>query len=237
MEAGERDRAVVLLSGGMDSATAMAEAAAAGLALYALTFRYGQRHEVEVEAARQVALAFGAREHRVIALDPRAFRGSALTGDGPVPGSASGSAARAPGIPATYVPARNTIFLAYALGWAEILDAGHLYLGVTAVDYSGYPDCRPEYIEAFRALARLATKQAVEGRPVEIHAPLLHLKKEEIIRRGLALRVNYAITHSCYDPGEAGLACGFCDACRLRREGFARAGVPDPTRYRAEAAR
>jgi len=219
------ERAVVLLSGGIDSATALAEAAAASHDLYALTFRYGQRHEVEVAAAARLAAAFRVKEHRVLALDPAAFGGSSLTGAGPIPRSP------AAGIPSTYVPARNTIFLAYALGWAETLTARHIYLGITAVDYSGYPDCRPEYLEAFRRLAALATREAVEGRPVAIHAPLLRLGKADIIRRGTALGVDYALTHSCYDPDEAGRACGRCDACRHRRRGFTEAEIADPTRY------
>jgi len=225
-----KEKAVILLSGGIDSATALAEAGAAGHELYALTFRYGQRHAVEVSAAERVARAAGTREHRVLDLDPRAFQGSVLTGEGAIPDQP------ATGIPPTYVPARNTIFLSYALGWAEAIEARHIYIGVTTVDYSGYPDCRPEYIEAFRRLAALATREAVEGDPVQVHAPLIHLGKAAIIRRGTALGVDYSLTHSCYDPDSKGLACGRCDSCRHRRAGFREAGISDPTRYVAPAA-
>lgn len=227
-------RAVVLLSGGLDSATLLAMAREAGHTCHCLTFDYGQRHSAELAAAGRVAAHLGAAEHRVVPLERALFAGSALTGNGEVPHAEGDTEADAPvasGIPATYVPARNTIFLSMALGWAEVLGAAHLHIGVTAVDYSGYPDCRPEFIAAFRQLAALATRDAVEGRPVEVHAPLLHLRKAEIIRRGHALGVDYALTHSCYDPGEDGAACGTCESCRLRRRGFAEAGLPDPTRY------
>lgn len=225
-----RPRAVVLFSGGLDSATTLAMARAEGFAPYALTFRYGQRHAFELEAARTLAAALGAVAHREIALDLAQFGGSALTADLAVPKDRD-PGAMADGIPVTYVPARNTVFLAYALAWAEVLGSHDIFLGVNAVDYSGYPDCRPEYITAFQAMARLATKAGVEGSPLTIHAPLMQLSKGEIIRRGVALGVDYGQTHSCYDPAPDGGACGRCDACQLRREGFRAAGIPDPTRY------
>lgn len=225
-----RPRAVVLFSGGLDSATTLAMARAEGFAPYALTFRYGQRHAFELEAARTLAAALGAVAHREIALDLAQFGGSALTADLAVPKDRD-PGAMADGIPVTYVPARNTVFLAYALAWAEVLGSHDIFLGVNAVDYSGYPDCRPEYITAFQAMARLATKAGVEGSPLTIHAPLMQLSKGEIIRRGVALGVDYGQTHSCYDPAPDGGACGRCDACQLRREGFRAAGIPDPTRF------
>lgn len=222
-------KAVVLLSGGLDSATALAMAREQGFACHVLSLDYGQRHASELAAARRVAAAQGAAEHKIIALDLTQIGGSALTDPAiPVP------EAPAPGIPVTYVPARNTVFLALALGWAEVLGAQDLFIGVTAVDYSGYPDCRPEYIAAFERLANLATRAGVEGRPFRVHAPLIHLSKAEIIRAGLALGVDYALTLSCYAADGAGRACGRCDSCRLRAAGFAAAGVPDPTRYVAE---
>lgn len=224
-------RAVVLLSGGMDSAVALAEARAAGFACHALSLDYGQRHAAELAAARRVATALGATEHRIVALDLRAFGGSALTSDLPVPESPT------TGIPITYVPARNTVLLALALAWAETLGAEDIFIGVNAVDYSGYPDCRPAFIAAFEQLARLATKAGVEGTPFRIHTPLIALSKAEIVRRGLALGVDFSLTVSCYQADAAGLACGRCDACRLRAKGFAEAGVPDPTRYRGEPPR
>ena len=217
--------AIVLLSGGLDSATTLAIARADGCAPVALSFRYGQRHAVELTAAAAVARALGAVEHVVVEIDLRTFGGSALTSDLPVPRDRD---LDAPGIPITYVPARNTIFLSYALGLAEVRGAQDIYLGVNAVDYSGYPDCRPEYIAAFERLAALATRAGVEGRPVRIRAPLLHLPKVEIIRRGLALGVDYGLTRSCYDPDPAGRACGHCDSCRLRRAAFAELGLTDP---------
>lgn len=224
-------RAVVLLSGGMDSATTLAIARAEGFLCHALSFRYGQRHAVELERAATIARTLGAVEHRVVALDPAAFQGSALTGTGAVPKDRSDEAI-AHGIPSTYVPARNTIFLAYALGIAEQLGAADIFLGINALDYSGYPDCRPEYLEAFQRLARLATRAGVEGTaPVTIHAPLLTLTKREIIARGLALDVDFAQTLTCYDPTPDGLACGRCDACRLRLKGFAENGIEDPAVY------
>ena len=220
-------RAVVLLSGGLDSATTLALARRETGACYALTFDYGQRHRLELDAARRVAHALGAREHRVVALDVGWMGGSALTDPAiAVPDRASS------GIPVTYVPARNTVFLATALGWAEVLGARSIYIGANAVDYSGYPDCRPAFIAAFQRLADLATRAGVEGEPIEIRAPLIDWTKADIIRRGAELGVDYALTLSCYDPDAAGRACGVCDACRLRAEGFAAAGIPDPTLYR-----
>lgn len=220
-------RAVVLLSGGLDSATVLAQALDQGFECHALSFRYGQRHAAELAAAERVARALGAASHRVIGIELGAIGGSALTDEGiPVP------EAPTEGIPSTYVPARNSVFLALGMGLAEVLDAGHLFIGVNAVDYSGYPDCRPQFIEAFRLLAAVATRRAIEGAPLEIHAPLIELSKTEIIRRGLALGVDYGLTVSCYQADAAGAACGRCDSCRLRRAGFEAAGVPDPTRYR-----
>ncbi len=222
--------AVVLLSGGLDSATTLAIAIANGYQAYALSFDYGQRHQVEVEAARRVAKALGAKEHRVAQIDLRVFGGSALTADVDVPKSRS-DAEIGRGIPSTYVPARNTIFLAYALGWAEVLGAGHIYLGVNAIDYSGYPDCRPEFIALFETLANIGTKAGLEGRRFQIHTPLLKLSKAEIIRKAIELDLDLSLTHSCYDPTPAGLACGQCDSCLLRLKGFREAGVPDPIGY------
>jgi len=217
----------VLLSGGLDSATTLAIARADGFRCHALSFDYGQRHRLELDAARRVAQALGAAEHRVLPMPVGELGHSALTDRSiPVPES-TGS-----GIPATYVPARNTVLLGCALGYAEVIGAGDIYLGVNAIDYSGYPDCRPEFIAAFEKLANLATKAAVEGRPMRIHAPLIELNKAEIIRRGIALGVDFALTLSCYQPDDSGRACGRCDSCRLRRAGFEQAGVADPTRYR-----
>jgi 7-cyano-7-deazaguanine synthase len=219
-------RAVVLLSGGLDSATVLAMARAQGLECYALSVDYGQRHHAELAAAQRVAQALGAREHRVVNIDLTGFGGSALTDSNiAVPEHASS------GIPITYVPARNTIMLSLALAWAEVLHAQDIFIGVNAVDYSGYPDCRPEYVAAFERMANLATQAAVEGKPLTLHAPLLHLTKAEIIRQGVQLGVDYALTVSCYQADEQGRACGRCDSCRLRSEGFQSAGVPDSTRY------
>ena len=219
-------RAVVLLSGGLDSATVLAMARAQGLECYALSVDYGQRHHAELAAAQRVAQALGAREHRVVNIDLTGFGGSALTDSNiAVPEHASS------GIPITYVPARNTIMLSLALAWAEVLQAQDIFIGVNAVDYSGYPDCRPEYVAAFERMANLATQAAVEGKPLTLHAPLLHLTKAEIIRQGVQLGVDYALTVSCYQADEQGRACGRCDSCRLRSEGFQSAGVPDSTRY------
>lgn len=219
--------AVVLLSGGLDSATTLAIARSLGFDLFALSFAYGQRHEIELAAARRVAEAVGVREHRIIPIDLRSFGGSALTADLPVPRNRR-EREREAEIPITYVPARNTIFLAYALGWAEVLGAQDLFIGVNAVDYSGYPDCRPEFVQAFERLANLATKAGVEGRSFRIHAPLVEMTKAEIIRRGLSLGVDYGLTHSCYDPDAAGAPCGECDSCRIRLEAFAELGLADP---------
>lgn len=224
-------RAVVLLSGGLDSATTLALAREQAFECYALSFAYGQRHDVELDAARNVASALGTAEHRVVAIDLAAFGGSALTDPTiDVPKSSSKEEANNCGIPITYVPARNTIFLSYAVAWAEVLGAFDIFIGVSAVDYSGYPDCRPEYVQAFQAMANLATKTAVEGKKVNLHAPLIDLTKAETIKKGHRLGVNYEVTHSCYDPRD-GRACGVCDSCRIRRRGFEEAGVRDPTRY------
>lgn len=220
-------KAVVLVSGGLDSATVLALAMATGARCYALTFDYGQRHRVELEAARRVAQKLGASDHRVVRLDIGWMGGSALTDTRiAVPHESS------PGIPVTYVPARNTVFLSIALGWAEVLGASDIYIGANAVDYSGYPDCRPEFIQAFEKLANLATKAGVEGGGFHVYAPLMQMHKHEIIREGSRLGVDYTLTLSCYDPDASGLACGRCDACRLRAQGFAEAGIADPTRYR-----
>ncbi len=218
--------AVVLVSGGLDSATVLAIARERGHRCHALSFDYGQRHRLELDAARRVASALGAFEHRILPLPTGVFGNSALT-DRAIEVPAEATA----GIPVTYVPARNTMFLACALGFAEVIESGDIYIGVNAVDYSGYPDCRPEFIQAFERLANLATKAAVEGRPVRIHAPLIEMTKAEIIRRGMALGVDFAITISCYQPDADGGACGRCDSCRLRRAGFDQAGIADPTRY------
>ncbi len=224
-------RAVVLLSGGLDSATALAIAVEQAYEPYALTLRYGQRHEREVDAARRVAKAMRVIRHVVADVDLRAFGGSALTADLEVPKSGR-AVADSEEIPVTYVPARNTIFLSMALAWAEVLRASDIFIGVNAVDYSGYPDCRPEFLDAFEGLAALGTKAGVEGRrPFRIHAPLIDLTKAEIIQRGLALGVDYGMTRSCYDPDESDAACGECDSCRLRLTGFAAAGARDPVRY------
>ena len=219
--------AVVLLSGGLDSATVLAMARAQGFRCYALSVDYGQRHYAELAAAQRVAQTLGAYEHRVINIDLTGFGGSALTDNNiAVPQQPT------EGIPLTYVPARNTIMLSLAMAWAEVLQARDIFIGVNAVDYSGYPDCRPDYIEAFQRMANLATRAAVEGHPLAVHAPLLHMSKAEIIRQGIALGVDYMQTVSCYQADEFGHACGVCDSCRLRRAGFVAAGVNDPTSYR-----
>ena len=223
-------KAVVLLSGGLDSATTAAIARDRGFALFALTFRYGQRHEIETRAAARVAESVGVAGHVFQTIDLRAFGGSALTDVMEVPKSSS-VAEIEPGIPITYVPARNTIFLAFALGYAEAIGACDIFIGVNAVDYSGYPDCRPEFIEMFERLAGVATKAGVEGTRFKIHAPLIELSKVDIIREGTRLAVNFSLTHSCYDPSPAGLACGACDSCLLRRHGFEQAGMRDPVQY------
>ena len=221
-------RAVVLLSGGLDSATTLAVARQQGYVAYALSFRYGQRHQIELDAAARVAQAVGAAEHVEVDIDLRRFGGSALTSDLPVP-HRERVEDLGDGIPVTYVPARNTVFLSFALAWAETLLASDIFIGVNALDYSGYPDCRPEYIEAFERMANLATKAGVEGRQdLRIHAPLIHLTKSQIIKLGRSLGVDYGLTHSCYDPGPSGRPCGSCDSCLLRAKGFAEAGVDDP---------
>src|SRR5215469_4892799 len=220
--------AVVLVSGGLDSATVLAIAREQSYEPYALSFRYGQRHSVELDAARRVASALGAARHVVADIDLRAFGGSALTDDIDVPKGRSAEE-MGDGIPVTYVPARNTIFLAFALAWAEVLGASDVFIGVNALDYSGYPDCRPEYVAAFEQMANLATKAGVEGyQHLKIHAPLVSLTKAQIIQRGLELGVDYSLTHSCYDPDSQGRACGACDSCLLRRRGFAELGLEDP---------
>jgi len=220
-------RAVVLLSGGLDSATVLAIASSEGWRCHALSVDYGQRHRAELDAAARVAKALGAHEHRIARVDLGVFGGSALT-------DPAIAVPRAPseGIPITYVPARNTVFLALALAHAEVVEADAIFTGANAVDYSGYPDCRPEFLAAFERLANLATKRAVEGHPIAIEAPIVDMTKAEIVRRGAALGVDYALTVSCYEADAQGAACGACDACRFRREGFAAAGMPDPTRYR-----
>jgi 7-cyano-7-deazaguanine synthase len=224
-------RAVVLLSGGLDSATTAAIARGEGFELFALSFDYGQRHRFELEAAARVARALGTREHRMVKIDLSQFGGSALTTTADVPKDRSEEAMQH-GIPITYVPARNTVFLALGLAYAEVLGAADIFIGVNAIDYSGYPDCRPEFIAAFERTANLATKAGVEGTlQFKIHTPLILLSKAAIIRRGVELSVDYSLTHSCYDPDERGRACGHCDSCLLRRRGFAEAGIADPTTY------
>jgi len=220
-------KAVVLYSGGLDSTTCMAIAREQGFEPYALSFSYGQRHTIELEKAREYAPLIGAHDHMVVDIDLRKMGGSALTADIDVPkeGVKEGE------IPVTYVPARNTIFLSFALGWAEVLGAADIYIGVNALDYSGYPDCRPEFIQAFEQMANLATRAGVEGQPYRIHAPLIDLTKAEIIKQGVSLGVDYGLTHSCYDPTAEGLSCGQCDSCRLRLKGFADAGLKDPVPY------
>lgn len=229
----EGRNAVVLLSGGMDSATTLAIARSEGYACHALSFRYGQRHRHEIEAARQVARQLGAVRHVILDIDLRQFGGSALTDAIDVPKDRPADQI-AHGIPVTYVPARNTIFLSFALAWAEVLGSGDIFLGVNAIDYSGYPDCRPEYIRAYEAMANLATRAGVEGSTrLTIHAPLIDLTKAQIVRRGLALGVDFAMTRTCYDPDDQGRACSRCDACQLRLKGFAECGQTDPAPYQA----
>lgn len=219
--------AVCLLSGGLDSATCLAVARSQGFECYALSFDYGQRHRIELESAAKVAASFRAVMHQIVPIDLRSFGGSALTADVEVP-----KAGVTKGIPVTYVPARNTIFLSFALAWAEVLACSDIFIGVNAIDYSGYPDCRPEFIEAFERMANLATKAGVEGRTrVHIHTPLIELSKSEIIKLGGALALDFRLTHSCYDPDEHGRACGLCDSCRLRLKGFVEAGMRDPIEY------
>jgi 7-cyano-7-deazaguanine synthase len=228
-----RPKAVLLLSGGLDSTTLLAVARRDGFDVHAMTLRYGQRHASEIEAARRVAARFGVRDHVIADIDLRTFGGSALTTDAiDVPRDRD---IAEPGVPVTYVPARNTIFLSFALAWAEVLGAADIFIGVNALDYSGYPDCRPEYIAAFEALANLATRAGVEGTTrMRIRAPLIELTKAQIIQLGTSLGVDYSLTESCYDPDATGAACGHCDACQLRRKGFAEAGIVDPTRYQQQ---
>ena len=229
----ESKKAVCLLSGGLDSSTCLGVARREGFECYALSFDYGQRHRVELEASARVARHFEAREHRIAQVDLRAFGGSALTAEIEVPKHRS-SAEMGRGIPITYVPARNTIFLAYALAWAEVLESSDIFIGVNSIDYSGYPDCRAEYIAAFERMANLATKAGVEGRThLRIHTPLAQLNKTEIVRLGAEMGVDFSLTHSCYDPDREGRPCGQCDSCLLRRKGFEAAGIPDPLRYPA----
>jgi len=228
----KRRRAVVLLSGGLDSTTTLAIAKEHCFLPFALSFRYGQRHEFELQAASRIAQAAGVEQHTIIDIDLRSFGGSALTSDIDVPKGRSPEE-MSEGIPITYVPARNTIFLSFALAWAEVLECSDIFIGVNALDYSGYPDCRSEFIAAFQTLANVATKAGVEGKTkVTIHAPLIHLSKAEIISKGTGLGVDYSLTSSCYDPSGLGEACGLCDSCQLRRKGFLEAGIIDPTRYR-----
>ncbi len=222
-----KKKAVVLLSGGLDSATVLAIAKSRGYEPYALSFSYGQRHAVELDAAKRVAASIGVAQHRIANIDLRVFGGSALTDDIAVPKNRNPGAI-SEGIPITYVPARNTIFLSYALAWAEVLETGDIFIGVNALDYSGYPDCRPEYIAAFEKMANLATKAGVEGRQFKIYTPLIALTKAQIIRLGLQLGVDYSLTSSCYDPSPAGVPCGQCDSCLLRQKGFSENGIADP---------
>jgi len=229
-KAAEEKSGVVLLSGGIDSATTLAMALDAGFQVHAMSFRYGQRHARELEAARKIARSFEVMAHLILDIDLAQIGGSALTDDIPVPGGRS-SADMARSIPVTYVPARNTIFLSFALAWAESLGISDIFIGVNALDYSGYPDCRPEYIAAFEKMAALATRAGVEGNPARIHAPLIRMTKSEIIRKGASLGVDFGMTHSCYDPDTAGRACGRCDSCLIRKKGFREAGIPDPTIY------
>ena len=223
-------RAVVLLSGGLDSSTTVAICRDEGYEIYALSFRYGQRHDREIAAAKKIAIALGVREHRIAEIDLRIFGGSALTDMIDVPKNRAESEIAA-GIPITYVPARNTIFLSYALAWAEVLGAPDIFIGINALDYSGYPDCRPEFITAFENLAKLATKSGVGGQRFRIHAPLVSLSKAEIIKRGTELGVDFSLTHSCYDPTADGRACARCDSCQIRLKGFHEAGLRDPIAY------
>ena len=222
-------RAVVLLSGGLDSATTLAVCRHDGFEPYALSFDYGQRHKLELNAAKSVAASLGAREHRIAKIDLRVFGGSALTDEIAVPKDREAKSDS--DIPVTYVPARNTIFLSYALAWCEVLGGADIFIGANAIDYSGYPDCRPEFISAFEQLAGVATKAGIEGTRFRIHAPLISMSKADIIRKGMELGVDFSLTHSCYDPAADGVACGHCDSCRLRLEGFREAGLVDPIRY------
>jgi len=225
-------KAVLLLSGGLDSTTLLAQAIHEGVDVHAMTFRYGQRHASEIDAARRIAAHYSVRDHVIADIDLRVFGGSALTSDIAVPKDRDVGAVSHAEIPVTYVPARNTIFLSFALAWAEVLDATQIFIGVNALDYSGYPDCRPEFIAAYERMANLATRGGLEGtNPIHIRAPLIDLSKADIIRRGIELGVDYSLTQSCYDPDPTGAACGHCDACQLRLNGFAQAGVSDPAKY------
>jgi len=225
-------KAVLLLSGGLDSTTLLAQAIHEGVDVHAMTFRYGQRHASEIDAARRIAAHYSVRDHVIADIDLRVFGGSALTSDIAVPKDRDVGAVSHAEIPVTYVPARNTIFLSFALAWAEVLDATQIFIGVNALDYSGYPDCRPEFIAAYERMANLATRGGVEGtNPIHMRAPLIDLSKADIIRRGIELGVDYSLTQSCYDPDPTGAACGHCDACQLRLNGFAQAGVSDPAKY------
>lgn len=224
--------AIVLLSGGLDSATTLAIARAQDYETYALSFDYGQRHKRELEAAKKIAKSIGAKKHLTIRIDNQIFGGSALTNDVEVPKARSDKEI-ATGIPVTYVPARNTVFLAHALAWAETIGAGHIFIGANAIDYSGYPDCRPEFIILFETLANVATKAGVGGARLQIHAPLIKMSKADIVRKAVELKVDLSLTHSCYDPSPDGRACGKCDSCQLRQKGFSEAGVKDPIRYAA----
>lgn len=227
----KKKKAIVLSSGGLDSTTVMAMVASLGYEIYSLSFDYGQRHSYEIEAAKRVSEMFGAKAHVVAKIDLRVFGGSALTAEIPVPKSESGKHSDQ-GIPVTYVPARNTIFLSYALAWAEVNEADEIFIGVNAIDYSGYPDCRPEFIEAFEKMANLATKAGVTGASkISIRTPLISMSKAEIIKKGMELGIDYSETHSCYDPHPGGFACGSCDSCILRKKGFEEAGINDPTKY------
>jgi 7-cyano-7-deazaguanine synthase len=221
--------AIVLVSGGIDSATCCALARKEGFKIYAMSFAYGQRHTVELDAAKRVVNFFSAEEHRIVTIDLRAFGGSSLTSTTEVPKNRDTDTDTS--IPNTYVPARNTIFLSFALGWAEVLGCNDIYIGVNSVDYSGYPDCRPEFIDAYQIMANLATKAGVEGCRLTIHTPLISLTKADIIKQGVAMGIDYGITHSCYDPTPDGFACGTCDSCIIRKKGFVSAGVNDPTQY------
>ena len=224
-------KAVILLSGGLDSTTAMAIAQKEGFTLYGLTFRYGQRHQFEIAASQKIAQIYNLADHIITEIDLRAFGGSALTDDIDVPKDRSVNTMKE-SIPITYVPARNTIFLSFALAWAEVLKSSHIFLGINAMDYRGYPDCRPEYIQSFETMANMATKAGTEGnQSITIHTPLISMTKGDIIKKGLALGVDYSLTHSCYDPDDEGTACGRCDSCRLRQKGFREAGTTDPINY------
>ncbi len=224
-------KSVVLVSGGLDSATCCGFARKDGFKIYAMSFSYGQRHRVELDSAKKVASFFNAEEHRIINIDLRAFGGSSLTSEMDVPKNRNPQPDEE--IPNTYVPARNTIFLSYALGWAEVLGCNDIFIGVNSVDYSGYPDCRPEFIDAFQKMANLATRAAVQNHKITIHTPLISLTKAEIIKAGISMNIDYSITHSCYDPSADGLACGNCDSCLIRKRGFMDAAVTDPTRYQS----